>query len=262
MIDPEEQLAYSRAEALQWDEQADLYDRQRELDLVYLAGAEAAASALRPRTGDLVLDAGSGTGIPFKIYYQPGVRVVAVDLSHRSLHRLRESMPDAALSCVRGNLNALPFAAQQFDKVLCANALQHIPDDQTRRNCVRELARVARPSAKVVVSVHNFSMGKRKAGWCKEGPAGGHSGSVQYIYRFDHNEFQGLMGDAMGVECVFGAGLPLPYRFKLSPLSRRLERLLRRFPVSRRWGNMLVGVGRALGSTEGPGIFEGTTRSS
>ncbi|MCE9567361.1 MAG: hypothetical protein K8U57_35620, partial [Planctomycetes bacterium] len=86
---------------------------------------------------------------------------------------------------------------------------------------------------------------KRRQKWRKEGSSGGASGSVQYIYRHDHREFGGLLATALTDVRVTGAGFPLPYRFKLSPLSRRLER----FFQNRTWmadsGHMLVGVGEA-----------------
>jgi len=104
-----------------------------------------------------------------------------------------------------------------------------------------------------VVTAHSWSVPKRAAGWAKEGPAGGPSGAVRYIYRLEAGEFRALLGAALRVEAVRGAGLPLPYRWKLSWLSRRLEPLLGQLPGSARWGHMLVGVGRPSPAAGGPG---------
>jgi hypothetical protein len=128
--------------------------------------------------------------------------------------------------------------------VLCANALQHVPGAGLRRACVAELARVVRPGGRVVVTAHSWSLPKRRAGWPKEGPAGGLSGAVRYIYRSEPAEFRALLASALHVEAVCGAGLPLPYRWKLSGLSRCLERVLSPFAAAAWWGHMLVGVGR------------------
>jgi ubiquinone/menaquinone biosynthesis C-methylase UbiE len=142
------------------------------------------------------------------------------------------------------DLGALPFADGAFDRVLCANALQQVPGEGLRRACVHELSRVALPAGLVVLTVHSWSVPKRRAGWPKEGPARGPSGAVRYIYRFEPGEFRALLASALRVEVVRGAGLPLPYRWKLSWLSRRLEPWLGRLQGSARWGHLLVGVGR------------------
>jgi SAM-dependent methyltransferase len=234
---------FRAAEEAQWDAQAAHYEEGRVRDPIYMAGVGAAARALAPRAGEVVLDAACGTGLTARACARPGLRVVAVDLSMASLARLKGvGLP--GVYPVRADLAALPFAAGTFDRVLCGNALQQIPGGDLRRACVGELARVARPGGRVVVTVHGWSVPKRRAGWPKEGPARGPSGAVRYIYRFGSREFRRLLGSALRVEAVRGAGLPLPYRWKLSWLSRRLEPLLARLPGSARWGHLLVGVGR------------------
>lgn len=228
------------AEAQQWDEQADRYEEARVRDPEHMAGVDAAVEALAARPDELVLDAGCGTGLAARRLAAAGARVVGLDLSLRSLLRLRRTANPPLAGLVRGDLAALPFADGAFDRVLCANALQHVPGEDRRRRCLVELGRVARAGARLVVTAHNFSFPKRRAGWPKEGPAGGHSGPVRFIHRFQPAELRGLLPAALVVERVRGAGLPLPYRWKLSPLSRRLERWLRRTPASVAWGNMLV----------------------
>jgi SAM-dependent methyltransferase len=230
-------------EEAQWDGQAARYDAGRLRDPIYMAGIRAAARALAPRAGDLVLDAACGTGLTARAYARPGLRVVALDLSLESLARLK-ALGLPGVYPVRADLGALPLAGGAFDRVLCANAIQQMPDEGLRRACVGELARVARPGGRVVVTAHGWSVPKRRAGWPKEGPARGPSGPVRYIYRFAPEEFRGLLASALRVEAVRGAGLPLPYRWKLSWLSRRAERVLSRLPAAAAWGNMLVGVGR------------------
>jgi SAM-dependent methyltransferase len=244
LVDADHDEAFREREIRQWDEQAARYDGERQRDPVYMAGVDAAGEALGPQGGELILDAACGTGLPLRRYLRPGLRVVALDLSLESLFYLKKVCPHPNLALVRGDLTALPFAAGVFDRVLCANALQHLPQEGLRRESVRELARVAAPGARVVVTANNYSRPRRRAGWRKEGPAKGPSGSVQYVYRHDPPEFQGLLASALRVDGVYGAGLPLPYRFKLSWLSRRLERVLRRFRASADWGNLVVGVAR------------------
>lgn len=236
---------FLEAEARQWDEQAHRYEEKRGHDLRYMAGVHATIEALQVQPGDVVLDVGCGTGLTVRNYLRPEVRVVALDLSLESLRYLRRTSAGGRIELVRGDQAMLPFADATFDRVLCANALQQIPDNGRRRRCLHELARVARPNARVVVTVHNWSVSRRFAGWAKEGAAGGHSGRVQYIYRFEPTEFRNLLGSALRVERVTGAGFPLPYRLKLSPLSQILERFLRRREAVAPYGDMLVGTCRS-----------------
>ncbi len=236
---------FREREMEQWDRQAAHYDEGRLKDPIYMAAVESAARALRPCPGELVLDAGCGTGLTIRHYYRPGLRVVALDLSLESLRYLRAVCPAATIHAVRADLTALPFAPEIFDRVLCANALQQFPEAAARQKCVRELARVAGPGAPVVVTVQNLSIPKKRAGWRKENKARGPSGAVQYNYRYEAAEFRDLLAAELRVEKVRGAGLPLWYRWKLGGVSRGLERyVLSGLPASADWGNMLVGVAR------------------
>jgi ubiquinone/menaquinone biosynthesis C-methylase UbiE len=233
-------------EMSQWDGQAARYDERRRNDLVYQAGVEAAVEALQPRDGELVLDAGCGTGLTVKRYYHPGIRLVALDLSLESLRYLRKTLTDGPVLHVKADVSALPFLPDVFDKVLCANTITQLPGQNQRQGCLEELTRVVRPMGRVVVTAHNFSIPKKRAGWEKEGACKAYSAPLQYLYRYDPEEFHQALAVALQVESIRGAGLPFPYRFKLSWLSRFLERRLRRWPGSAAWGNMLIGVGRKL----------------
>jgi len=235
---------FTISEAQQWDEHSPRYNEKRQNEFTYMASIEAAVHALAANQKDLILDAACGTGLTTKAYSKQGMKIIALDLSFESLRHMRNTMKTSDILYIRGDLRVLPFASGIFDKVLCANAIQHLPDESIRRQCVHELARVAKSGGRVIVTVHNWSKRQRRMGWTKEGSAGSLSGPVRYIWRIEADEFRNLLASELNVESLRGAGLPLPYRLKLSPLSRRLERLLRRFPASVRWGNMLVGVGR------------------
>lgn len=232
------------AEREQWDTQASTYDASRAQDPIYMAAVHRVVSALDVTADDTVLDAACGTGLTVRQYQPRGARVVAMDLSLDSLVYLRRHLANPSnVEFVCGEMTALPLATGIFTKVLSANALQHLPEPAQRTQAVADLARVASPGSRVVISAHNFSRSKARAGWDKEGRAGGSTGSIQYIYRFDPQEFAALLQQSLQVTEVTGAGLPLPYRYKLSPIMRMLERRLNRLPQSAAWGNLLVGVG-------------------
>jgi SAM-dependent methyltransferase len=236
------QRTFLEAEERQWDEQANRYETQRCADPEYLAGVDAVVGSLAASTNDTVLDAGCGTGMAARRILPSAGCLVALDLSMESLRVLKRAAPRGNMDLVRGDLTRLPFRGDAFDRVLCANTIQRIPEESLRQKSVCELARVSCDGARVVVSVHNYSLCKRRRGWAKEGPAGGHSGRVQYIHRFEPAELRCLLSHSLRVDGIRGAGLPLFYRFKLSPLMRQVEKVVRRFPISARWGNMLVGT--------------------
>jgi SAM-dependent methyltransferase len=157
-----------------------------------------------------------------------------------SLEHLHRQMSIPGITYIRADMCQLPFATNIFNRLISANALQHIPDWDSRKKCIEQFARVVRPGGTVVVTAHGFSISKRRARWPKEGPARSNSGAVQYIYRFDVDELRDLLSRHLRVISITGAGLPLPYRFKLSQLSFLVEKILSRFSWSAPWGHMLV----------------------
>jgi SAM-dependent methyltransferase len=230
-----------RSESDQWDEQAARYEERRAVDPLYMAGVRAALRALGPVGGLAVLDAGCGTGLTTRRLAGRCRSLAALDASAASLAVLAGGRAAGGVLAVRGDLRRLPFAAGTFDRVLCANVLQQFPGRDNHLRVVAELARVTRPGGRVVVSAHAFTARKRWKGWRKAGPAGGHSGPLRFVHRFEPDEFRAVLGSALRVECVTGAAFPLPYRLKLSPLSRVAEAVLSRVPVAAAFGEMVVG---------------------
>ncbi|MEN6448847.1 MAG: methyltransferase domain-containing protein, partial [Thermoguttaceae bacterium] len=158
-------------ESRQWDEHASRYDEARLKDVTYMSCIRAGLRALGPRRGEWVLDAGCGTGLGTRLLDRTGVSTIALDLSLASLERLLANLPQPGVPCVRADISRLPFANDVFDRLICANTLQHVPTWDLRRRCIEQFARVVRPGGTVVVTAHGFSASKRRAGWSKEGSA-------------------------------------------------------------------------------------------
>jgi SAM-dependent methyltransferase len=91
-------------------------------------------------------------------WLEPGIDAVGVDLSLEDLRRTREKSLEFACAADTGssftlasaNALALPFADDSFDKVICSEVLEHIPD---YRAALKEIERVLKPGGLFCASV-------------------------------------------------------------------------------------------------------------
>ncbi|MDH2903716.1 MAG: class I SAM-dependent methyltransferase [Actinomycetota bacterium] len=110
--------------------------------------------------GDAVLDLGCGFGRHAFEAARRGARVVALDAGRDEVLAVRATfaaMRDAGelpastfAAAVQGDALALPFADGAFDRVICSEVLEHIPNDV---GAMAELARVLRPGGTMAVTV-------------------------------------------------------------------------------------------------------------
>ncbi|NUR05588.1 MAG: methyltransferase domain-containing protein [Nocardioidaceae bacterium] len=110
--------------------------------------------------GDRVLDMGCGAGRHAFEVYRRGGDVIAFDQDADELAgvldlfaamRSAGEVPDGAEADVKqGDALSLPFADGEFDRVVAAEVLEHIPADTA---AIAELARVLRPGGTIAVTV-------------------------------------------------------------------------------------------------------------
>jgi ubiquinone/menaquinone biosynthesis C-methylase UbiE len=110
--------------------------------------------------GDRVLDMGCGAGRHAFELYRRGTDVIAFDQDADELSavsdmfaamRTEGQVPDGAEADVKqGDALQLPFADGEFDRVVAAEVLEHIPDDEL---AIAELVRVMRPGGTMAVTV-------------------------------------------------------------------------------------------------------------
>ncbi|MEJ7796437.1 MAG: methyltransferase domain-containing protein [Nocardioides sp.] len=112
------------------------------------------------RPGERVLDLGCGAGRHAFEMYRRGADVIAFDQDADELSGVRDlfvamreagEVPEGAEADVKeGDALALPFADGEFDRVVAAEILEHIPDDLS---AIAELVRVTRPGGTVALTV-------------------------------------------------------------------------------------------------------------
>lgn len=110
--------------------------------------------------GDRLLDMGAGGGRHAFEAYRRGADVIAFDQDADELAKVREwftamreggEVPEGAEADVKeGDALALPFGDGEFDRIIAAEVLEHIPADI---QAIAELVRVLRPGGTMAVSV-------------------------------------------------------------------------------------------------------------
>jgi ubiquinone/menaquinone biosynthesis C-methylase UbiE len=110
------------------------------------------------KKGDLVLDAGCGEGRHTFECYRHDCRILGMDLSHHSLLKAKYVLGEmkkkeeakGRVLLLRGDALRFPFADGTFDKIVCAEVIEHLEND---RHGVAELARVLAEGGKIAITV-------------------------------------------------------------------------------------------------------------
>jgi len=117
---------------------------------------------LQLKEHDRLLDLGCGEGRhAITAYLRENIESVGIDLSLEDLSTTKERFNEfrdssnelKSLNVSVANGQTLPFADNTFDKVICSEVLEHIPD---YRAVLREINRVIKPGGIFVASVPRF----------------------------------------------------------------------------------------------------------
>lgn len=104
-------------------------------------------------SGDKVLDAACGTGRFYEYVRDLDVNYIGCDNSKELLKIAKSKYGDFY---DYGDLLSLPYSDKEFDVVFCFAAFHHIPSDELRIKCLKELKRVLKDDGKIVVTVWNL----------------------------------------------------------------------------------------------------------
>jgi ubiquinone/menaquinone biosynthesis C-methylase UbiE len=136
----------------EWPERYDQWFTTPIGGLVKKYEAELLLDLLRPSQGEIILDAGCGTGVFTHDFLSRGAKVIGLDISLPMLRRSREKAREYPMQSVLGDMLTLPFSKNSFDKVISVTALEFIQDGE---GAIRELFRVAQKGGRIVVATLN-----------------------------------------------------------------------------------------------------------
>jgi len=112
--------------------------------------AQAVAVFLQPRSDDLILDVGCGTGFMMNFFANCVGFVVGLDNSLKALKAARSNVTSSNTNFILGDATRLPLKSSIFDKVTILEVLEHLSHPKL---CITEVDRCAKRDAVVVISV-------------------------------------------------------------------------------------------------------------
>ena len=107
---------------------------------------------LKPVPGERNLDAGCGTGVFTLDFLSAGSHIVGLDISLSMLRWAYNKLRGYPFQPISGDMAALPFQNECFDKTVSITALEFIQDGE---KTVSELFRVTRRGGMIIVATLN-----------------------------------------------------------------------------------------------------------
>lgn len=106
-------------------------------------------SMLRVQKGEKILDIGSGSGYLAEVIASENNLIFCLDISLDNLLTVKKGKR-GTIQLVNATAEMLPFRSESFDKILCAEVLEHISEDD---KALGEIARMLKPGGVLVVTV-------------------------------------------------------------------------------------------------------------
>ena len=112
-----------------FDEWPEAYDRWFTTpigSLVRKYEAELMLDLLKPKQGEIILDAGCGTGIFTTDILSSGSQVIGLDISLSMLIQAKKKLKEYPFWIILADMLNLPFPGSSFDKVVSVTALEFV----------------------------------------------------------------------------------------------------------------------------------------
>jgi ubiquinone/menaquinone biosynthesis C-methylase UbiE len=138
-----------------FDEWPEVYDRWFTTpigSLVRKYEAELMLDLLKPKQGEIILDAGCGTGIFTTDILSSGSQVIGLDISLPMLIQAKKKLKEYPFWIILADMLNLPFPGSSFDKVVSVTALEFVED---AKGAIGELFRITKRGGCIVVATLN-----------------------------------------------------------------------------------------------------------
>jgi len=138
-----------------FDEWPEVYDRWFTTpigSLVRKYEAELMLDLLKPKQGEIILDAGCGTGIFTTDILSSGSQVIGLDISLPMLIQAKKKLKEYPFWIILADMLNLPFPGSSFDKVVSVTALEFVED---AKDAIGELFRITKRGGCIVVATLN-----------------------------------------------------------------------------------------------------------
>jgi ubiquinone/menaquinone biosynthesis C-methylase UbiE len=148
-------LVNKRGKGRLFDEWPEEYDRWFTAPigaLIKKYEGELILDLLRPRRGEIILDAGCGTGVFTPDILRFGAHVIGLDISLPMLIRAGQKGKGYHFRMVLADMSNLPFLENSFDRTVSVTALEFVED---AKSAVGELFRVTKRGGCIVVATLN-----------------------------------------------------------------------------------------------------------
>jgi ubiquinone/menaquinone biosynthesis C-methylase UbiE len=136
----------------EWPEAYDKWFTTSTGSLVKKYEAELILDLLKPKPGEVILDAGCGTGVFTLDILSIGSQVIGLDISLPMLIHAGKKLKGFPFERVLADISNLPFPESSFDKVVSVTAVEFIKDAQ---GAVKELFRVTKRGGCIVLATLN-----------------------------------------------------------------------------------------------------------
>jgi len=140
------------------DHQVDRGTGQRNQETESLSNEEL-IGFIDPTPGDVVFDAGCGTGANILLLQSKVKRMIEMDYSIGAVIRCRNRVLPLEASNVdllQGDVTQLPVPRESVDKILCMSVLHYLDDEEVRRS-FSEFSRILSKDGSVILHVKNFT---------------------------------------------------------------------------------------------------------
>lgn len=164
-----------------------------------------------PVSGLSLLEVGSGGGHVLRLFRD--AQLTAVDVSGKFLEVARQNLRGYDCRFIQGEIDKLGLPEASFDRIVCTEVLEHIPDPHP---VMREIARLLKPTGRAVITVPNDPLINGSKAVVRRSPVGwllgdrvNWGGDEFHLHQWKPAEFRELLSRYFAVEAQRSA----PFNF-------------------------------------------------